>query len=644
MQDVTILQRCVAWSLALMATAALSVVVTVAAPASTAEAVDNCGKIIPTDVYANWSTFFYGGNGALVLSPQIGTLPPVGPGIAVPSAATGATALTVGAGAAAVATAVTALFETCAALDWITGDGSGWGCSWGFCDPVYQYTPVAGESQIEMSGKYDCAALRTGYDQYRCLQATFPAQVPFPNGTYLRTPAWGGFTVGNNVFNPPSAAPGLFVAVTGSSSINENWWSPNLAMTSSTCSHTTSGSNCRDWATYAGNAINLLEYCLNVTAASYPPLSSTNTVGTVSDVGGNCGRHPQQTVVATNGTTVHAVWNPTPVVREKGWIRRTVTDVLCSTVTSSPVTTWVRATSPQYYDYFPTQRVPVPDCQPGETAVRILQFRMPKGVTCILGQACMGPGSVIMDTVAPVDWAKPGSVNFPNASGCLQVGGNCGDPETVNSVCTWGGAAVPASYCDPTRQTNRTDPTTSPRETTTFDAGAAPTYDPASTTPRIVNTVDYPEPNTETTPPGGGTGTTNIDVEGGVRAAGGGSGGCDLLAFSWNPTDWILRPIKCAADWAFVPSSTALDARLTEFEAFTAEPPLQWAAEGVSYVSSVSFGFDTWADAGPACFSIMDNQVCPRTWDQNSLAPTWLVALMGLGLWLVVIVGVWRFF
>lgn len=128
-----------------------------------------------------------------------------------------------------------------------------------------------------------------------------------------------------------------------------------------------------------------------------------------------------------------------------------------------------------------------------------------------------------------------------------------------------------------------------------------------------------------------------------------GGGGCYSASGMTltNPVSWVTGGWKmgvCLVRWLIVPESAALSDRLSSFKDLQSEPPLQWVTASSTWLTSTSFTFATWADAGPACFDIMETTVCPRTWDQSSLAPTWLVSLLGFGLWLVVVVGVWKFF
>lgn len=51
--------------------------------------------------------------------------------------------------------------------------------------------------------------------------------------------------------------------------------------------------------------------------------------------------------------------------------------------------------------------------------------------------------------------------------------------------------------------------------------------------------------------------------------------GCMAAAWSWNPADWVLVPVKCALQWAFVPSAPALrqaEATITEATTGTGVP------------------------------------------------------------------------
>lgn len=51
--------------------------------------------------------------------------------------------------------------------------------------------------------------------------------------------------------------------------------------------------------------------------------------------------------------------------------------------------------------------------------------------------------------------------------------------------------------------------------------------------------------------------------------------GC-MGSWTWNPIAWVYRPVKCALQWAFVPSPEAFDAWKTEIGKLGATPPVMF--------------------------------------------------------------------
>lgn len=122
--------------------------------------------------------------------------------------------------------------------------------------------------------------------------------------------------------------------------------------------------------------------------------------------------------------------------------------------------------------------------------------------------------------------------------------------------CLFNGSPVPLTECSPYR--------------TTFDT---PTANPTITDPNTGTTSPWTSgsPGTQTgssTFPSTGTAAAPV-----VTPVVTGGGGC-ALAWSWNPVDWVLNPLRCA----FIPSTTAVStAQATTTSAWTASKPGQLA-------------------------------------------------------------------
>jgi len=77
-----------------------------------------------------------------------------------------------------------------------------------------------------------------------------------------------------------------------------------------------------------------------------------------------------------------------------------------------------------------------------------------------------------------------------------------------------------------------------------------------------------------------GTATTNGDCW-----AGG--------AFSWNPVDWVLRPVECALAWAFVPSAAAVSGPIADFKTtWNSKPPGSLIVGATTVFASIGNGWD----------------------------------------------------
>lgn len=130
------------------------------------------------------------------------------------------------------------------------------------------------------------------------------------------------------------------------------------------------------------------------------------------------------------------------------------------------------------------------------------------------------------------------------------------EPKTTTGTyrCTWGGNRVKLNECGPYRNTFN-DPDLDGRAIT--DPGGNP--QPWPIPGPGPNPVPIPNPIPNPIPGPGPGGTPGTDPAGECWA--------DGWASVSNPLDWVLVPVKCALVWAFVPSSTSVDAALTDIGA-----------------------------------------------------------------------------
>jgi hypothetical protein len=122
-----------------------------------------------------------------------------------------------------------------------------------------------------------------------------------------------------------------------------------------------------------------------------------------------------------------------------------------------------------------------------------------------------------------------------------------------------------------------------------------------------------PSPSASATT-GTGTGTTSMPTTGANPTApptsveettDPNSQSCYAAAWSWNPIDWVLVPVKCALKWAFVPPSGAWAAAMGPPLTTWQESPFgQWGSSAGDVIGSLA-GFDDQAAgcAGPSLSS-----------------------------------------
>jgi hypothetical protein len=202
---------------------------------------------------------------------------------------------------------------------------------------------------------------------------------------------------------------------------------------------------------------------------------------------------------------------------------------------------------------------------------------------------------------------------------------------TQTSECRWGAYLMPDTDCPP--ETKPTYTPTSPAPSASPSPGAPPPmYDPSAPDPYApvnpetgggtrlnpdgsetvtevapdgTTTTRTKLPNGETvttTRPPGGPASTVRTPPFGAGVQGDDAEGCLASGFSWNPVSWVLTPVKCALQWAFVPSQSSSE----QINALRAEagarPPVSigtWAAGAVP-------GFGDGFGAATSCTALPD--------------------------------------
>jgi hypothetical protein len=357
-------------------------------------------------------------------------------------------------------------------------------------------------------------------------------------------------------------------------------------------------------------------------------------------VGGNCGIHPRTYLVYHQGGITHAMHYASIKAATEGWQRKLITDAQCRDLTTQ-AETWVRAESPVYSDRLQSALIEVPTCPANSVAKVMRAQRVPINVSCTLGTVCYGNNSIIYQHTLPT--ANFTTATQPEWMPCLTSDVNCGVPTTVQGVCVWGTYTVDTGACEPGQiaaSEISTVPGSVPKETGTITpkpyAGVATaTTDPAGNT---TTTTVPPSPGTITVPidPGSGQNTGTLEEQ---------QAECWPDGWGWfNPAQWVLRPIKCAAEWAFVPSSLALQTRMQRIDTLQDSPPITWVNDGSTYVQGASFLFAEWSVAGPDCTTVLDTSVCPREWDNAAAVPGYLLGAVMFGLWSSLVFAIWRWF
>lgn len=312
------------------------------------------------------------------------------------------------------------------------------------------------------------------------------------------------------------------------------------------------------------------------TAVCYGAMPSGSAPGSVSmfyfectvDVGDACGIPPGYMVYAAGVTTanpVQAVAPLWPEVNERGWARRWIVDYRCRSASGS-TQTWRRVETGPFYDATPTQRVPVPVCpNAGELLTSYRIALVPTNLTCA---AATGSGCdaqwLVQTWEAPSTWTN--TATAPDWTLCLTRDTTCGTPAVDGVVCEWGTFNVSADWCDEDQLTGAT------QATSVVQPGTVP-----GVVPTVGEILDTSNPVTEDPDPVDPPGppSVNVPIDPGndekcsdpsETACFGGaidldsSGECFPDGWGWfNPVQWVLRPIKCAVVWAFLPEDEDLE-------------------------------------------------------------------------------------
>jgi hypothetical protein len=534
---------------------------------ASAQASDSCGDVVPWLAFAG-STFGDGATGAL----GVGTL--TGSSTAAAGGATlaGASIATFG---AAVAGFFGASAATCAVLDVLVGEAA----------TINTDSSFVSTSNIEVGERAACSnwaaygsqvahGISSGtYTMDWCRQVMLSSPVSCATECVMMMPtSTTAVTRAGVTISAPSDADNAYG---GYGPTHSSWSALNrleyLGRNGANCPIVTHGGS------YASGCIDnnfplggtwpiVLEFnCYgNMAPAGVMVPGADNANG----VGGVCGYHPHHIAAVVNRTNTaepfHAFVHPMPEAREYGWQREFIWDVKCQpgTVAEPLDDYWVRTISGAYWDAVPNVRPTRPMCQEGDLAVQYQLWRQPLNIV----RPALGAEPVRQQWIIS-EWAAPSTFTAaaPDWTFCLRNGSDCGAPALDSLVCVWGGFTVSGDFCDPALQTSpESVPGLAPRLTTSATVAGVTTQ-----LGEVLSTVD--PVTTGEPPPGDGdsdTITVPIDPGGGLGSGDPDDGEAECWPSGWgwfNPGQWVLRPIKCAMEWAFVPDEAAISAAFDSF-------------------------------------------------------------------------------
>lgn len=587
-------------------TAAIATVVGLAAtcivllPAAPVAADDNCEHVIPVGSLDDEAVVATGASGALLVGP---------PGPVAVGGATAAVTLTAGTVALSAAAFVGAVLGTCTLLD-NTPIGSG---VVSVADTFFDWVTGDGDQMedVELTG--------VGTDRTFAGFVERNAMTSYPTSTWWAS-SGSNFLVAllttSDVSTPTSArishnaqcaiyVDGVTIPVTPSSSLYQvpgspaskctnyatnAYWPQGCFTRNSGSGYSTSGDHYCDYSTGTITQIGF----------AFDNLSLADGDG----IGGNHGLHPRTLVVAATANahlesydaSAHWISALNPEARDKGWTRRIVTDVRCTD--AGEAHTWVRAMSDVYWDREVSQRIPVPQCANVDEMPTLIRVqRVPTGVTCSIGNVCYGDANIIVQYTLPNSLIA--TATAPDWSTCLTRDGECGIPEGDTETCMWGGISVPGDFCDPATQAG--NPTTNP---TTVPVTVGTLEPPPHEVGTPTSTATATEPPPEEPPEG----TITVPIEPGSGPRGSGYVPDDEEAECWpdgwgwmNPAEWVLKPIKCALLWAFVPDGDAIASAFEGFqEELEAQFPFSMVFLLVDFLDELGTSLD--GASGDGCF------------------------------------------
>lgn len=321
-------------------------------------------------------------------------------------------------------------------------------------------------------------------------------------------------------------------------------------------------------------------------------------------IGGVCGVPPGRVLAVVNGVVpeIEAVWQPFPEVQTHGWLRRWVVETRCHLNTTA---TWQRVESEYFWDTTMHARVPLIKCPTGQHLTEYRVAQVPQGVACSATIAVGCETRYITERwTAPSSWLATGTA--PAVIECLKAGNTCPPPDWDAGVCKWSTHTVDDDFCLPIQSTSAVELPTTPA----LDVLPPPSPGVVLSTAAPVEGPDEPGGGvTVTVPIDEGDGEP-CDVKSEVLCSGGvvdlDSGEeCFPNGWGWfNPAQWVLRPIKCALVWAFVPDSAVVQAKFAAFKESVFEQfPFSLIAAAMGFLGTL--GDELENASGTGCFTGM---------------------------------------
>lgn len=631
---------------------------------------DECYEQMPWSVADDWllgsATDAFGNAGDVTDMQPAGSFAPA----AVLGAGAAATAsrATLG-GAAAVGTFLVTSRATCAGidvggmvLDWVTADAKAYPDI-----PTGLSATVSGDVTGITGGKLRTVTLGSG----------FAAGSPMTFVTNFESPCFEGGAV---CWDPPEIEPDGPFHDAGV------WLNPSALMQMKWRKVTSSSSQCgmlqaqRIAGTGTGNCVNSTggantEWGQNADSTAQLIYSGSNyCIGTDTEtpgIGGACGLPPGAifgAVRVNDGALIPAAaslpYQPSyigalwPELFTNGWYRQLVADVRCVSEASGGSGTWVRLTGAAFADAEVNRRVEIPHCPSGYLPVEYELSRLP--INLPGGLPSLGnvhPRYMFERGEAPAEWSA--GALAPDWVFCLSTGADCGNPVIEGAECMWNVYEAPMSFCedlelervsgDPTVAA----PAATPKPSTQVQVVPAPapslgpTANPKSTL--------EPEPDPDPDPPDGSV-TVNVPIDPGEGLGGGtlddGAAECWPAGWGWfNPAQWVLKPIKCALVWAFVPSDIDgwLDDQRTALEGAA---PFSWMFDVLDFLDEATTpvagetgcfsGVElpdasggTSGDSGEFCFTNADS-IAAATGNATIQSIVWFAMVGMTVLWFVV--------